>query len=179
MPAKRTPAKKAALSTAPQGGDPCLAFVTPPCHRTAERHHLCSLHKDGYEGTNWTRQEATSPFTGRTFTYVALDTIPPTNLIDPRKIVRLIHYHEPCHGRCPCCNDPMVSDTSAVILHTTWRPRGDASSVCTICIEPNHKHVPVDAPRREFGPAGFDGDQGEPPEMPPLEVEEEDDGPAF
>jgi hypothetical protein len=125
------------------GNDQCLAFVDPPCSNPARKHNLCIAHKDGYEGTNWTRQEFVD-YAGHPHSYIALDTVPPPMLIQPKDIVRFIRFHEPTAGKCPCCHDPFGTDTGAFVLHTAWRPRGDVSSVCRQCASPGHKHGKAD-----------------------------------
>lgn len=154
---KRT---SAALSTDAQKKDGCLAFVDPPCSRPAARHNLCMGHMDGYEGTNWQRVEYIG-FDGKTHSYIALDAIPPPLLLERAKIVRFLAYHTPSAGKCPCCHDPFGTDTSAFVLHTTWRPRGDITSVCRSCSQPGHRHSRSDIPQTTTAGPGSNGAAGD------------------
>lgn len=148
--------RNAALRTEPQKTDGCFAFVDPPCSRGAVRHNLCLKHMDGYEGTNWHRAEYTGA-DGKQHSYIALDTVPPPALMDPRTIVRVIGTHAPASGRCPCCWHPFSTETHVWVLHTTWRPRGDVTSVCGPCGAVGHRHIQPQAAATTLAGPGSNG----------------------
>lgn len=59
--------------------------------------------------------------------------------VDPRKISAVLDYYEPSHGRCPCCMDPFVTETSVLVEHTTWGEQ-TTDTVCSQCaLDPHWK----------------------------------------